>query len=428
MLMSIALLLVIAQIAVPRRLVLIPFFVAAFHVPAVLLFEPSFSVVRLVLLTLLARALAEKRLGALEWHSVDRWMLAWSCVLVATALLHGSADGNPVITRLGVVFDVGGAYLCARAYIRQPADFERFCSYLPMILVPLAVAMAYEKVTGQNAYEWLGATFSMVRNGHVRAAGSFDNAILAGTVGAVLFPIVLVALRQYRFRALLGATACLAIVYCATSSGPVATLAFAIAVLLIRRWRNYVGWFLTVGLALLLTLHLMMNDPVWYLLARLDVTGGSVGFHRAELITQALEHLQEWWLWGTDRTRHWIPYGVPWSANHADITNYYIKMGVLGGLPLLLMFLGLVVAAFRLLGKSLRAQRRAQRSNEFMLWCVNSSLASYCVAFLGVAPYDQSLVVLFTIMGSISGLGSQGHFAEARASASHTRERWSRAS
>ena len=45
----------------------------------------------------------------------------------------------------------------------------------------------------------------------------------------------------------------------------------------------------------LLLLHLAMNNPVWHLLARVNVVGGSTGWHRYHLIDKAIEHL-EWWV------------------------------------------------------------------------------------------------------------------------------------
>ena len=89
-----------------------------------------------------------------------------------------------------------------------------------------------------------------------------------------------------------------------------------------------------------------MKAPAYYLLARIDLTGSSTSWHRAALIDMALGHLSEWWAFGTDHTRHWMPYGVPWSDNHSDITNYYISMGVNGGLPLMLLFIAILAKAF----------------------------------------------------------------------------------
>jgi hypothetical protein len=413
-LLAVVLALVIAQLIVPRRLVFIPLFVAVCHVPdvgSVLL--PSFTAVRLVMLTLLARVLLDIRQPRREWQAIDGWVLAWSAVLIATGFFHGPEDGNPVITRLGMAFDVGGVYLCTRKYIREPADVVQLGGQLAIAIVPLAITMAYEKATGQNAYEFLGATFTMIRQGHNRAAGAFDNAILAGTVGAIALPLVLIQANQHRVRAVAGLLACLTIVYSSASSGPLITLGFAVLAVASWPFRKHLGIFRAAFLLIVLMLHLIMNDPVWYLMARIDITGGSVGFHRAELITQALKHFGDWWIFGTDYTRDWIPYGVPWSENHADITNYYIKMAVLGGLPLTVTLLGLLTAAFRTLAREIARHRLQNQRAEFTLWCVGVSLAAYCLAFIGVAPYDQSASFIFILLGAITGVTANSRVTSA---------------
>ena len=66
-------------------------------------------------------------------------------------------------------------------------------------------------------------------------------------------------------------------------------------------------------------------------------------YHRAALIESAIKHLDEWWLAGTDYTRHWMPSGIPANENHTDLTNHYIAMGVMGGLLLLLLFIWLLL-------------------------------------------------------------------------------------
>jgi len=106
----------------------------------------------------------------------------------------------------------------------------------------------------------------------------------------------------------------------------------------------------------------VMKAPPYYLMARVDLSGGSTGWHRARLIESSMEHLGEWWFAGTDYTRHWMPTGVYFSPNHVDITNHYLAMGVLGGLPLLFLFVLLLVKGFSIVGHSVRALQKRSRS------------------------------------------------------------------
>jgi hypothetical protein len=152
-----------------------------------------------------------------------------------------------------------------------------------------------------------------------------------------------------------------------------------------------------------IALHLIMQAPVWYLMARIDLAGGSTGWHRAQLITAALEHLHEWWLVGTDYTRDWIAYGVPWSAYHIDITNHYISLGVSGGLLLVFFFFAILFKAFQLLGRTLATLRQAGDRDEFTVWCLGSALAAHSFTFLSISYFDQSNIAFAFLIGSVPG-------------------------
>jgi hypothetical protein len=229
------------------------------------------------------------------------------------------------------------------------------------------------------------------------------HAILAGTAGAsslVLFSL----LRATPKVAILGMVAAATIIYCSSSTGPIGTLLAGLAMLLLWPARRYIPLFCIITVVALVALHAVMKDPVWYLLARIDVTGGSTGYHRARLITAALDHIDRWWLVGTDYTRDWIPYGIEWSRNHVDITNYYIKMGVIGGLPLMLLFICLFVTAFRALGRGINTLRVANDSKQFVLWCASATLFAHCVTLITVSYFDQSIILFSIILGSVPGL------------------------
>ena len=53
-----------------------------------------------------------------------------------------------------------------------------------------------------------------------------------------------------------------------------------------------------------------------------------------------------------------MPTGIHANEFHTDITNHFLQMGVLGGLPLLLVFVLVLIAAFR------RGRTRAAATNK----------------------------------------------------------------
>jgi hypothetical protein len=145
-----------------------------------------------------------------------------------------------------------------------------------------------------------------------------------------------------------------------------------------------------------------MNDPAYYILARIDLAGGSTGWHRARLIQSALEFLPEWWLAGTDYTRHWMPTGVSWSVDHTDITNHYLKMGVLGGLPLMLLFIAVLAKGFSFVGQTPRQMPELSQQSRFMLWALGASLFAHAATIISVSYFDQSFMFLYVTLAAIS--------------------------
>ena len=150
---------------------------------------------------------------------------------------------------------------------------------------------------------------------------------------------------------MVGILACLTIVYTSASSGPILTLLHAIVALSMWRYRQHmrlIHWMAVFGY---IGLDLVMKAPAYYIISRIGNISGGTAWHRAYLIETSIAHIHEWWLVGTDYTRHWMPTGVPWSEDHTDITNYYIKMGVIGGIPLMLLFIAILFKGFSFVGQ-----------------------------------------------------------------------------
>ena len=404
-----AIVLLVAQLALPRRFAFLPLLIAAIHFPNSPIIDigsVSLSTARLLILAGLIRS-ATERLGEKSPRSaLDSLMLCWACWAVLSTFGHNPKDCNPLTIRLRTAFDLFGAFLYARSYLRDYSDFLRFSKCLAVLLVLLAIPMIGEKLTGRNPYAMLGESgdLSDIRRGRIRAKGPFGGAILAGTAGATLFPLVLALRPECPRFAIAGTAACGLIVFCSGSSGPIGSLFFGAVALAVWPWRTRIRLIRRIVICGLLAMHVFMQAPVWYLLARIDLVGGSTGWHRAELITQALNHLNEWWMVGTDETRSWMPYGIEWSASHTDITNYYIWMGVMGGLPLMLLFVAILIKAFQLLGREIRVRRSAGDPVEFSLWCVGSALFAHSLTFLTIVYYDQNFVFLCFVLGAVPGL------------------------
>ena len=123
---------------------------------------------------------------------------------MVTSLLYVAVDGSYVnlSERLGYMFDAGGLYIAVRVLIRSADDLADTLMILALLLIPLAVLMGFERVTGRNLFSMFGGVpeWSEVRDGTVRCQGPFDHSILAGTFGAASFPLM-VGLSVFRSRA-----------------------------------------------------------------------------------------------------------------------------------------------------------------------------------------------------------------------------------
>ncbi|MBW1727688.1 MAG: O-antigen ligase family protein [Deltaproteobacteria bacterium] len=246
-----------------------------------------------------------------------------------------------------------------------------------------------------------------IRHGTIRAQGPFAHSILAGTVGAVCLPAMVGVCQFHRKRGLMGVMACVAMVFASGSSGPIMSMIAGVGALVMWHYRSYMRALRWIAILIYVALDLVMKAPAYYLMARIDISGGSNGWHRARLIEMAIAHLHEWWLGGTDYTRHWMPTGVSWSPNHTDITNYYIKMGVIGGLPLMILLIALFAKGFSYVGQII------QRNNihlptryKFMVWCLGASLFAHAATCISVSYFDQSFLFLYLTLAAIGSAWS----------------------
>jgi len=322
-------------------------------------------------------------------------MICWGIWAILAAMWH-TDPRSTVINHLGLIYDYWGLYFLFRILVRNLEELVGVASMTAVLFAPVALEMVSEKLTGYNMFSVLGGVPEQpaVREGHIRAQGPFQHAILAGTVGAVMFPWF-VGLRLYRKKvALLGGASAVVMMLSCRSSGPIASWIAGLVALALWPWRLHmrkVRWLAVAGYVFL---DLVMKAPAYYLIARIDFVGGSTGWHRAYLIESAIAHLHEWWWAGTDYTRHWMPTGVPWSPYHSDITNHYLYMGVQGGIPLMLLFLAMFGLAFSNLGAALRELQGSAFRDRFMVWNLGASLFAIAVTCLSVSYFDQSHLFL----------------------------------
>jgi len=394
----------VVLIASPRKWAPLPFLMTACYITLGQVIKAGpFHVmaIRILIAVGLIRVFIRRERPAGGLNGLDWLIILWGITALSVSPFHKDPEAT-FINHLGRAYDTLGIYLLMRSFIRTPEEIKDLISIIAIILIPVALEMFQEQITHKNIFSFFGGVNETpeIREGHFRSQGPFLHPILAGTVGAVSLPFMAGIWRTNPLYAKIGGAACLTMVVTSFSSGPVMSFFYGILALFLWRYRKYTKQMLIAAILGYIFLDLVMKAPAYYLIARIDITGGSTGWHRARLIESAIEHINEWWLFGTDYTRHWMATGVSWSPEHTDITNHYIKMGVLGGLPLMFVFILQLWRGFKYVGSVVH--NNINRDVQFLAWSLGSALFAHAVTCVGVSYFDQSFIFLYLTLAMIS--------------------------
>ncbi len=389
----------ILTFVVPRKYFLLPFILAACFVPAdqrVIIFDLDFTPLRMLVLVGFFRTILQGERLTFKWNSFDKLVLVWA-ICGALIYIIQWADMRALIYKCGVLFDVIGLYWLFRINISSWGDIRLAITVFAVCSLGLAVLVGLEWVTGKNPFIVLGRVITVVREGRYRCQASFPHAIMLGLFWATLVPLFIGFARQDKSKLLLwSAVGASAFIVAATaSSTPILTLLIVLIMLFGYRLREYAacaGWGL---FASLIALHIVMQAPVWHLISRIGVVGGSTGWHRYFLIDRAISHFGEWLFLGCRSTAHW-------GRGLTDITNQYILEGVRGGFVTLVLFLVMIYMALRILLRlSLQHQEHKQ---QFLIWCFLVIILGHCVSFFGVSYFGQIMMWWYMTLAAVSFL------------------------
>jgi hypothetical protein len=395
----------------PRRYATAPIIICSCYMTlgqVVVVSGLHFTALRILIAVGLVRVFVRREYTAVSLSAIDMAILWWLCVSLIVNTLLWQTQGA-LINRLGFTFNALGLYFIFRSLVRDMTDILRFIKVLVVAIIPLTILMLTEYATSKNLFSILGGVpeYSSLRDGIPRCQGPFRHPILAGTFGATQAVIIMTLWLDKRFSrviTILGYLCSITIVYIARSSG--ALLAFGIGTSAAFLWylRNnmrVVRWSILCGVIIL---HLTMNAPVWYIFARTSDMFGGGGWHRSYLIDQAVSHFGDWWLLGTMYTGDWMPYALELNPNSADITNQFLIEGINGGLITMILFISIIVYAFRTLGIARKHMQSLNNDNEKIVWLLGATLLSHVGSFLSVPYFDQIIVYWYFLLASIAAL------------------------
>ncbi len=396
---------IILILTLPRRHVIGPLLVSLFLIPTgqqLYVAGVHWLAPRIIILPALVRILmirfgSKKAIFAGGLNSIDR--AYFGCIVCQTlaVIVQYTFSSQVFASQFGFLIDFLGGYVVIRAFITEEHDIYRTIKWLAIIMIVLAVGMVYEQYAQRNIFGMLGGTqlVPTVREGKIRSQGAFQHSLTAGTFAATSLPLFFLLWKNGKAKAfaLLGFLGCSVMTICSNSSTPLLAYAsglFGICLWPIRGKMKAVRRGLVV---VLVGLHLIMKAPVWFLIARIDLTGGSSGYHRAELVDQFINRFWEWWLIGTTNSGSW-----GWDM--WDQQNEFVSVGEAGGLLALILFIAAIAHCYKRLGIGRKAARGTR--TEWCFWFLGACMFANLAAFFGVNYFDQSKIGWFILLAMIT--------------------------
>lgn len=400
--------LAVGVLGLQKKWVLLALIVGAMHLPRSQVLDlagVSLPPVRFLVILAVLRIYIRKESAIIRFSAVDRAVLAWGVWFVVASFFH---LGGYFMPRMAEVVTGLCAYFVVRNLVQDSSEVVRAFRLFLLALGPIAIGMLYEKVSGQNVIASLFGEVktAALRQGHFRAQGPYANAILAGTNGAVCLGMVAYFWKAQQKRlALFGLAICASIVVASGASGPVVSAASLCGALVLWDYRRHLGAIKGFAVMGIVALAAVMNDPVYYIVARIDIGGGSTGWYRAMLMETAVNHLSEWWMVGTDHTIHWVPAGTSGTTEHADITNHFIQMGVWGGLGLMVLFIFVIARSFKAISARLGQATQWPLEQRYLIWALGCTLFCHTFTFFSVSYFDPTTsFLLYFLLACIGGI------------------------
>ncbi len=370
------------------------------HVQRLVIGSYDFTMIRLLLLGVYLRVFLRSDTWRFPWTRMDTLYVLY-VVTMSIAYIALRQSSAAVINRLGFAFDAFLAFFAVRLYFRRVEQVRVLMRGFAVVLFLVAITMTIEQLTQYNMFSIFGGVSAItgVREGNLRAQGAFSHAILAGTFGAVFLPLCWalrdrLSLTDRKFAGI-GIAGGIVMVLASSSSGPVLSLLAAVFGIVMWHYRQYTRLLLRWSVAGLVALHFYMQAPVWHLISRVDIVGGSTGWHRYNLIEQSIRNFREWALFGVHTTGHW-----GWGLN--DVTNMFVVQGVNGGFLTLVLFLLVIRCGFRHVGAAMRSS--PSTAHEKISWAWGVVLFVHCVSFFGVSYFGQMNFFWYLTLGVLCAL------------------------
>ena len=244
--LTITILLAIAVLALPRRFALVPLLISAATMPVaqrLVIAGADFTLLRLLLLAYLARAVLRAEWRGFAWNRLDTGIVLWVLSGAVFMTLHyGTSEA--LVNRIGWAYDVLLIYFSVRFLLREWADVLLLGKSAALMSLPMAGFFVVEWMTQYNVFHVFGGVreVTWVREGRLRCQGPYAHPIIAGLFWASLLPLIWMLWgEKNKTLAVLGTLGTLVVVATTSSSTPalsVIAAAFAASLFVFRSYRT----------------------------------------------------------------------------------------------------------------------------------------------------------------------------------------------
>lgn len=393
---------VATTLAIRRKHALLPLILMTSAVPTgqrVAILTLDFNFIRLLLLAYGARILIRGEARGFRTSRMDRLFVLWLGMrLLAYTTLHASSGA--AVYQAGQIYDFAGLYFVCRTYLREGRAVHQAVRWWCWLAIPVAALFILEMNTARNLFSAMGGVpeFTSMRDGRLRCQGPYEHPILAGAYWATLVPVFVALTRSGRratnLAGYLGSGSALIIVVACASSTPLIGLLAGCGLAACFSLRRHAPRALVLLAAGLVVIHFARERPVWQLIAKAGVVGGSTADYRFRLIDAFIRNWSEWFLMGTKGTAHWGYYLF-------DLTNQYVVEGVRGGVTVLVLFLAVLAGCLRA-GWRATVRRGVSYPQRRISWHTASALGGMAVMFLGISitHSNQTTMVLMFLLAA----------------------------
>jgi hypothetical protein len=393
---------VLAVLFSSRRWVLLGLFAMTTLIPTaqrIVIFTLDFNFIRILILAVLIRAFFKGELKSFQSQSTDKIMLTWMVwAIIAYGILFGSFSA--FVSRAGYMIEAVGAYYLGRTYIQDKNDLSRYLLFLGYLSIPIMIIFLIERSSGMNLFSNFGGVpqYTFIRDGRLRCQGPFPHPIMAGVYWASILPWFryLWTTSIAKSKLIIFLVCIIIIIINTASSTPVMAVILGILGLMLFPYRKHMATIRWTTLFILVVLDLSMEKHVWHLIARIDIAGGSTGWHRYHLIDEFFNHFTEWFLIGTKSTAHW-----GWGLE--DVTNQFVLEAVRAGFLGFVLYIAVIVSIFKLLGKAMKC---SEPDTTWLLWSSGVVLFVHCMNYLAVAYFGQVISVFYIFLGAMVSISS----------------------